>query len=135
MPDSFADLCPQCPWHQRLGKLQAQVIQVIALLLANIERVAKALGDQHADTRPPPFDQRIRDQCRAVYDFGDVIDGKVIFLNDCRDPFQHSAGRIPWCRQPLVNCGRTIWSDQGKICKSSTNINTQACHNIPLKTV
>ncbi len=70
--DALAHPAPQMPRRQGLGKLQTQVVHVIAHLTPDIERVAKPLRRQEAHPRAFALDDRIGGKRGAMHDVGDV---------------------------------------------------------------
>ena len=63
---------PAAARHQRIGILQEQIVNIVALLSAHFEHVAKALGGDQPELRAPAFDQRVGDQGRAMHDIADI---------------------------------------------------------------
>jgi hypothetical protein len=58
--------------HQRFRVLQEEVLNVVALLRAHLQDIAKSPGGDQPKFRPFPLDQRIGHQCSAVHDFADI---------------------------------------------------------------
>ena len=57
---------------QRLGKLDLRIVHLVAMLVADAQDVAKALGDQQRGGRPLALDQRVGDDGGGVHD--DAVD-------------------------------------------------------------
>ena len=63
--------------HQRVGELQEQVVDVVALLGAHLQDVAEALRGDQAEARAAALDQGVGDQRGAVHDVADVGERQV----------------------------------------------------------
>ncbi len=63
--------------HERVGELQEQVVDVVALLGAHLEDVAEAARGDQAEARAAALDQGVGDQGGAVHDVADVGEGQV----------------------------------------------------------
>src|SRR5690606_32984383 len=53
---------------QRRGELDAQIIEIVTLLLANVEGVPESLRDKHACSRTPTLEESIGNEVRAMDD-------------------------------------------------------------------
>ncbi len=65
---SLGDLDDPVAWHGRAGKLDLQVVHVVAMLVADQHRVAEPNGRHHAGATDLAFDQGIGDERRGVND-------------------------------------------------------------------
>ena len=66
MRHALGDLDAAAAWHDRVGEFQEQVVDVVALLDAELEHVAEAARRQQAGGRAAAFDQGVGDQRGAV---------------------------------------------------------------------
>ena len=67
-------LAPQLPGHQRLGELQKQIVNVVALLGPHLQDIAEPLRRQQADPSARSLNQRVRDQGRSVDQVTDLTE-------------------------------------------------------------
>ena len=125
--DAFADLEAEVAWHQRRGKPDAQIEQVVAPLKSDIERVAKTGGDQHRGRRAPPLDERVGDECGPVDQRRDLGDGDAGLGGQCTNPLDHRLRRIVRRGQPLMGhdlAGGVV--EQGEIGERAADIDADA---------
>ena len=83
---AFRHFQPVAAGHQRIGVLQEQVVDVVALLGPHLQDVAEALRGDQAQFRPAPLDQRVGDQRGAVDDIADIGQPKPGGADDFRQP-------------------------------------------------
>ena len=77
--EAFGDLTAQKAWHERLGIFQRDIVDVVAALAADFERVPKASGRDQTRLGALALNNRVGDQCRAVDQLRDVLgaDGRL----------------------------------------------------------
>ncbi len=68
--DTLDNLQPQRAWDERVGRRGEEVVDVVELLAAELENVAKAAGRDQCRRCPLALDQRVGDE-------GGRVDGKV----------------------------------------------------------
>ena len=78
-------LTAQMTWGQRrFGHLQEDVVDVIALLAADLQDVPKAPPGEQAGSGACALDERIGDQCGAMDDAGDAFGWQPLAAQQCR---------------------------------------------------
>ena len=87
---ALGHLQPAAARHQRLGILQEQVVDVVALLGAHLQDVAEALGGDEAEAGAAPLDQRVGHQRRAVDDLAHVGQRQAGIGHDLRQALQRA---------------------------------------------
>jgi len=90
------------PRHQRIGEAQEQVVDVVALLDAELEHVAEAARRQQPEPRAASFDQRVGDQRRAMQQLAHVGDRNAGCRADAANTVERAVGRILRRGQALV---------------------------------
>ena len=100
--DALRHFEAQMARHQRLGKPDAQIEEVVAALEPDIERVAEALAHEHRRRRAFAFDHRIGHQRGAVDDRRQLRDGDPGLGRDDADALDHGLRRIGSAGQALM---------------------------------
>ncbi len=123
--DALGDLEPARTAHQRLGEGQEQVIDVVALLDADLEHVAETLGRDEADRRALALDDGVGDQRRAVNDLVEIADGDAGGGHHIGETAQRTLGRIGRRGQALVETnGRVALVEQDEVGEGASDIDT-----------
>ena len=76
--------------HQRRRQLEVEVVVLVALLVAHLEHVAKALGGDERGARALALDQRVGGERGAVHQDADIPGGERRGGEHFRDSFEHS---------------------------------------------
>ena len=96
--------------HERVGELQEQVVDVVALLGAHLEDVAEAARGDQAEARAAALDQGVGDERGAVHDVADVGEGQIRRIAAVRSrpssaPIDGSCGVVRHlCRRMSLRC-------------------------------
>ena len=64
--EAFVDFSTQGTWHQRRRVFEEDIIDVVALLPADFQGIAKPLRGDQAGLRPFALDDGVGNQCSAV---------------------------------------------------------------------
>ena len=135
--DAFVDLPAQPPRRQRFGKLQEQVMDVVALLGPHLEDIAEPPGGEKPEPAAAPLDDGVGDQRRAVHDLADARERDAETLQHLRHAV-HGANRgILGRGQALVQVQPAARGfDQDEIGEGSADVETEPvvavlhCHRI-----
>ena len=124
--DAFRNVVAALARHQGLGKAQEQVVDVVALLAAYLQGIAKPGRGQQADTGAAALDDGVGDQGGAVHHLRQVRHGHAIALEDLSQPSQRAARRVVRGGQALVQVNAASrFVDQDEICERAANIETE----------
>ena len=85
----LADLPPLPPGDERIGPRQPEIEEVVALLEADVEKVAEPRGHQHPRPRSPALDDRVGDEGGAVGDGVDVAHRDAFAPEEGGYAFEH----------------------------------------------
>ena len=85
---ALADFQAMAARNQRRREGQEQIIDVVALLGAHLERIAKTARGQQAQFRAAPLNDRVGDERGAVDDFGDIGESDVRLCRQRTKPFE-----------------------------------------------
>src|SRR5207247_6578669 len=69
--DALAHAYPPAPRHQRVGVLQEQIVDVVALLFAHLQRVAESCRGEQRGGRALAFDEGVGHQGGGMDEDGD----------------------------------------------------------------
>jgi len=89
--------------HERRGRVDEQVVHVVAALVPDLERVAKALGGEQSRPRALALDQRVRGQRGAVNDRADAAGIHARVVQQRLDALLDAMGGILGGRQHLAD--------------------------------
>ena len=88
--------------NERLGKCKEQIVDVVALLGAHLQKVAEALRRDETELCSLALDDGVCDQRRSVDDLADVGQGQPRIPGDGVETVESTDGRVFGCRQSLV---------------------------------
>jgi len=88
--------------HQRVGILQEEIVDVVALLGAHLQDVAEAGSGDQAELGAFPLDQRIGDEGRAMYDLAHLGESDAGIGDELAEALQRADRRIMRRRQAFV---------------------------------
>ena len=126
VPDPFADLAAKPPRDQRIRPREPQVEQVVALLEAHVEEVAEPRGHQHPGLRPPPLDDRVGDEGRAVGDRLDRGHRDVLAVEEGGRPVEHRDRRIGRRGELLVHRdAAALFVEQGEVGERAADVDAE----------
>ena len=121
----FANFQAMAARHQRIGELQEQIVDVVALLGSHLQNVAEAACGDQAEARAAALDQRIRHQRCAVHDIADVGQCHASSLEQFSQSLQRAYRWILRRCQALVQPDfRTFRIQQDEIGESSADVET-----------
>ena len=80
---------------QRIGKLQEQIVDVVALLRAHLENITEAARGDQSKPGAVSLDQRVGDQRRAMHDVADLGECEPGRMKQVRQPFERADRRVP----------------------------------------
>jgi len=66
--EPLADLATEASWHERRRRIDEEIVHVVAAFVADLERVAEALGGEERRPRPLALDEGIGRERGAVDD-------------------------------------------------------------------
>ena len=119
----LGDLQPAAARHQRFREFQEQVVDVVALLDAELQHVAEAARRQQPQLRAMPLDQRVRHQRGAVQQFPHLGHADARRRAHRADAFQRAIRRVLRRCQAFVQAngaGRSI--QQHEVGEGATDI-------------
>src|SRR5262245_47728907 len=91
---SFRHFEPTLTRDQRLGELEKEIVNVVALLRAHFEQVAKTLRGDEAELDTLALDQSIGDQGGSVNQFADVFKLEACCAEDRFQTFERTLGGV-----------------------------------------
>jgi hypothetical protein len=122
----LADLEPVAPRHQRIGKAEEQVVDVVTLLGAHFEAVAEALRGQQPEPGATPLDDRVGDQRRAVHDLGDVTERDAGLPGQLAQALERGDRGVLRRGQAFVE--RDAFVMQHEVGKCAADVEADSCH-------
>src|SRR5689334_5844400 len=114
--------------HQRLGKIEVQIIKFVTVLPADLHRIAKPRGREQCRWRAFALDQRIGDQSRAMDQRAPLRFDRTVLQNRPKGVF-HSEARIARRRQRFPNHSDAILAHPQHVSEGSADINADAVHD------
>jgi hypothetical protein len=132
--DPLRDLQTPPPRHERVGKAQEEVVDVVALLGPDFEDVAEPGRAEEAEPGAAPLDQRVRDERRAVQDLADRRERHPRSLQQFGEAGERTLGRILRRREAFVEADRRlgrIEQDEIGECPADVEADTvPPCHRL-----
>jgi hypothetical protein len=123
--DALVDFAPQRARNQRLGELEEQIVDVVALLLPHFEDVAEAFRGQQSNPGAAALDDRIGDERGAVHDVTDRSEVEPGACDQLHQPRQRAASGIVRGGQAFVQPNRSrLAIDQNEISEGAADFET-----------
>ncbi len=109
------------------GKLQEQVVDVVALLGAHLEDVAEAARGDQAETRAAALDQGVGDQRGAVHDVADVGEREPAACSSSARPSERADRWVVRRGQALVQADVVaLRVEQDEVGEGAADVETDA---------
>lgn len=111
--------------HQRLGEFDLRIVHIVAVLVADHEHIAEALGDDQRGRRSLALDQRIGDHRGGVHDDAVHVAGLDAGLRQNRMHAAEAAQQVVMGGQRLVDGERAVGLPQHDIGEGAADIDGQ----------
>jgi len=125
--DALGDLQAAAAGDQGFGVLQEQVVNIVALLGAHFDDVAKSGGCDQAELRAAALDQRVGDQGGAVHDLADIRKLQAGRGDDLGQALQRADGRVLRGGEAFVQSDiRALGIEQNEVGEGAADVEADA---------
>src|SRR5213593_1236962 len=115
--------------HQRLRKVQVEIVQLVAMFATNLDRVSKPGSCEQGCRRALAFDDSIRHKGRSVHQRRHLLGFDRAIMQRVTERGLDSQARVAWSGQRFSDDGAAILAHHQKVGKSAANIYPDSMHS------
>ncbi len=112
--------------HERRGQVDVEVVDLVAALARDLDRVAEPVGREQRRRRALALDDRVRDERRAVHDPRDLRDRDAVRLERLREDRLDRARGLVRRRQRLADRDEPVLADDAEIGERAADVDADA---------
>ena len=121
---ALGDVEPQVARHERPREVDVEVVDLVAPLACDLDRVAMAGGREQRRRRALALDDRVRHEGRPVHDPADVADRDAVRLERLLQDRLDRAGGLVRRGQRLADGDEPVLADDAEIGERPADVHT-----------